>query len=46
MDAVLARDADRAVELLSQHYQSTVQRIINQADSTIFNGAAASPEAK
>ncbi|RYM65566.1 hypothetical protein BSQ98_07335 [Serratia liquefaciens] len=46
MDAVLSRDADRAVELLSQHYQSTVQRIINQADSTIFNGAAASPEAK
>ncbi len=46
MDAVLARDADRATDLLSHHYQSTVQRIIKQADSPIFNGETSPPEAR
>ncbi|CAI0849611.1 GntR family transcriptional regulator [Serratia quinivorans] len=33
MDAVLARNADLAADLLSQHYQRTVQRIIQQIDN-------------
>lgn len=46
MDAVLARDADLAADLLSQHYQSTVQRIIKQADNSLFNGETPKPEAQ
>ncbi|MBN5271271.1 FCD domain-containing protein [Serratia marcescens] len=41
MDATLARDTDRAIELLARHYQDTAQRIIEQTDNSVLTGGSA-----